>query len=75
VVAPVAKGTNVKVMFVPIPSTGRADFELMWVTVKRVTGDAFRGELANDPGLFDAKILKAEDPVAFEERHIVAVER
>ena len=73
VVAPVTAGTNVKVVFVPIPSTGRADFEQMWVTTKSAKRGAFRGVLANDPELFDAAILKEGAAVAFGAEHIVAV--
>ena len=74
VVAPIDIGDTVKLVFVPIPSKGRDEFEMMWVTIRSAKGGAYRGALANDPQLFEPSTLKHRSSVAFDRAHIVAVE-
>ena len=73
-VASIGVGTNVKLVFVPIPSTGRDEYEMMWVTIRSAKGGAYRGKLANEPMQFEPGTLKEGSAVALTRDHIVAVE-
>jgi hypothetical protein len=74
VAASVEKGGFVKLVFIPIPSRGRDEFEMMWVKITSLLADgSYKGKLANDPKIFDKKLLASGTPVAFDEGHIVAV--
>lgn len=66
-------GVLAKVVFVPIPSRGRDEFEMMWVEIRRRSGDAFSGILANEPRLFPKETLREGSKVAFHETDVVAV--
>lgn len=74
VVASIGIGTNVKLVFVPIPSKGRDEYEMMWVTVRAATKGSLRGVVANKPRQFEPSKLKEGSAVAFDREHVVAVE-
>ena len=73
VAAKLEVGVHAKVVFVPIPSNGRDEFEMMWVEIRRRSGDAFSGTLANQPRLFPRETLSAGSKVSFREADVVAV--
>ena len=73
VAAKLEAGVFAKVVFVPIPSHGRDEFEMMWVEIRRRNGDSFSGALANEPRLFPKETLSEGSKVAFREEDVVAV--
>jgi hypothetical protein len=74
VAASIEKGGFVKLVFVPIPSRSRDEFELMWVKITSLLeGGRYKGKLANEPKLFDPKTLASGTAVTFGEEHVVAV--
>lgn len=74
VAAKLEVGVFAKVVFVPIPSHGRDEFEMMWVEIRRRSGGAFSGTLANVPRLFPKETLREGSRIAFREADVVAVE-
>lgn len=63
-------GDQVKLIFeFDNPDPDGLSAERMWVTIKRIDGDRYHGELDNEPSQLTA--LRLGDPVAFEARHMI----
>lgn len=69
-IARLAVGDLVKLIFnFDNPDPNGYSAERMWVTIRQIDGDHFKGELDNEPAQLSA--LKLGDPVEFEARHII----
>lgn len=68
----VTAGDSVKLIF-EITDGSRTQVERMWVKVTGMKEGLFEGLLNNDPFCTDE--LKAGEPLAFEARHIIQIER
>lgn len=73
VAAKLEVGVFAKVVFVPIPSRPRDEFEMMWVEIQKRSGDAFTGTLANEPLLFPQETLREGSKVSLHEADVVGV--